>query len=107
MLQRPQEHIWFFATAARPDSNMSKLQLLPETTAAYHDQKSGKAVTGLESGGGIAPWPPVMERVVAIAALMRRSSGDKTRLELLWLPRNMAEVNEEYEGGILNTFARA
>ena len=108
MLKPPKEQIWFFDCEWVPDPKAGRL--LYQLPATMPDRE---VLTEMWRRNGATPehprpyLKPVLCRIVSIAAVLRRRRSAETKLDLLWLPRDMTRPDHCAEASVIGTFLQA
>lgn len=108
MFRAPKEQIWFFDCEWVPDPLAGRL--LYGLSAEMDD---AAVLEEMWQRNGATPEDPrpflktVFCRVVSIAALQRVRRGNETRLNLLWLPREVDDPRQSDETAVVGKFLHA
>jgi len=108
MIRSIQDHIWAFDCEWVPDPQAGRLLYgLPA------DMPDRDVLGVMWKQAGATPEDPtpflktVLCRVVSIAAVRRRVRGGEVKLDLLWLPRDPADPEQQKESNVIGTFLQA
>ncbi len=108
MIRTVQNEVWAFDCEWVPDAQAGRL--------LYHlppDMPEREVLAVMWQKGGATPEDPtpflktMLCRVVSISAVCRRVRGDEVRLNLLWLPREPADADQQREVNVVGRFLQA
>ena len=108
MIRSVQNHIWAFDCEWVPDARAGRLLYgLP----AEMPERDVLAVMWQKNGATAEDPTPFLKtvlcRVISIAAVRRRVRGNEVKLDLLWLPRDPDNVQEQAEANVVGKFLQA
>ena len=108
MIRSVQDHIWAFDCEWVPDPQAGRL--LYKLPADMPD-RDVLAVMWRENGATPEEPTPFLKtvlcRVISIAAVRRRVKGNEVKLDLLWLPREPDNAEQQAETNVVGTFLQA
>jgi len=108
MIRSVQDHLWAFDCEWVPNAQAGRIlyNLPPE-------MPEPDVLAVMWQKNGATPEDPtpflktVLCRVISIAAVRRRVRGNEVKLDLLWLPRDPDNVEEQAEANVIGTFLQA
>jgi hypothetical protein len=108
MIRSVKDEIWAFDCEWAPDPQAGRLLYgLPA------DMPDLDVMNVMWQRNGATPEDPtpflktILCRIVSIAAVRRRARGNEIKLDLLWLPRDPADLAQQQEPAIISTFLQA